>query len=75
MYYTYNHGLAWTQQQKLVASNGATNDHAGVAVVVQNDTIVVGALRHDADKGNMYFFIRLLDYNTISRVGICVRQR
>ena len=48
---THDNGLTWTQQQKLVASNGATGGLYGVSVALRNDTIVVGSHRHDSDKG------------------------
>ena len=55
VFLTYDSGLTWTQQQILMASNGAANDRFGVALAVQNDTIVVGAQRHDSDKGTLMF--------------------
>jgi hypothetical protein len=41
--YVYvRNGSNWTQQQKLNASGGATNDFAGAFVAISGDTIVVG---------------------------------
>jgi hypothetical protein len=43
-------GGAWTQQAKLVADDGAANDHFGESVSISGDRIVVGAPEDD-DKG------------------------
>jgi hypothetical protein len=40
--YTFS-GAYWLQQQKLKASDGAANDHFGVAVAVSGDAVAVGA--------------------------------
>jgi hypothetical protein len=52
----------WTQQAKLTASDGETNDNFGVSVAVDKDTAVVGA-EFDAnpnagDAGSAYVFVR-----------------
>jgi len=44
-------GTTWTQQAKLTASDGATNDLFGGAVAVDGDTAVIGAPEDD-DSGN-----------------------
>jgi len=44
-------GSAWSQQAKLVASDGAEEDRFGSAVTILDDLIVVGA-RGDDDQGN-----------------------
>ena len=36
-------GTTWTEQQKLLASDGAAGDHFGGSVSVSGDTVVVGA--------------------------------
>jgi hypothetical protein len=41
---------AWTEQQKLTASDGATNDFFGISVAVDGNTVIIGALLDD-DKG------------------------
>ena len=51
VYLTYDSGHTWSQTQKLVASNGVGGVRSGIAVTVQNDTIVVGAQRQNSDKG------------------------
>ncbi len=40
--FTLNNGI-WAQSQKLIAPDGMANDKFGTAVVIHNDTIVVGA--------------------------------
>ena len=54
-------GTTWTQQAKLLASDGAAGDQFGVSVSVSGDTAVVGALRDDdkgSDAGSAYVFAR-----------------
>ena len=55
-------GTTWTEQQKLVASDGAANDRFGYSVSVSTDTAVVGADRDDTagggDAGSAYVFVR-----------------
>ncbi len=36
-------GVSWSQQQKLLASDGGSDDRFGVRVAIERDTIVVGA--------------------------------
>lgn len=43
-------GATWTQQAKLLASDGASNDGLGDSVALSGDTAVIGA-RGDADNG------------------------
>jgi hypothetical protein len=45
-------GPSWSQQAKLVASDGAAGDSFGMAVAINGDTIVVGAPGHDPDPGS-----------------------
>ena len=42
---------AWTEQQKLTASDGAGNDRFGISVAISGDTVVAGAYQ-DSDAGN-----------------------
>jgi MYXO-CTERM domain-containing protein len=57
-------GAAWTQQRKLVATNGATGDGFGDSVALSGDTAFVGAPGWDntivgfADMGATYVFVR-----------------
>ena len=48
--------LLWTQQQKLTASDGATEDKFGISVSVSGDTAVVGAFIDGP--GSAYVFVR-----------------
>jgi hypothetical protein len=54
-------GSGWLQQVKLTPSDAAANDHFGISVAIDGDTIVVGA--HDDDdtivtSGSAYIFVR-----------------
>ncbi len=52
----------WTQQQKLIASDGVANDRFGPAVAISGDTLVVGApndaIGANTTQGSAYVFIR-----------------
>jgi hypothetical protein len=54
--------VVWTEQQKLVASDGAAEDWFGRAVAISGDTLVVGAYLKDvganANQGAAYVFTR-----------------
>lgn len=49
-------GTTWSQQQKLLASDGAESDHFGHAGVLDGDTLLVGA--YGDDGGSAYVFTR-----------------
>jgi hypothetical protein len=54
-------GTVWTQQQKLMASDGAATDKFGNAVAISGETVVIGARENDApftDTGSAYVFTR-----------------
>jgi hypothetical protein len=55
-------GTTWTQQQKLVAADGASFDQFGNSVAIEGDTILVGAFARDlpqtTDVGAAYVFTR-----------------
>lgn len=55
-------GTVWTQQQKLLASDGAAGDTFGNSVAVEGDTIIVGASGDtnatNARQGSAYTFTR-----------------
>ena len=54
-------GATWTQQAKLLASDGAASDKFGYAVAISEDTIVVGSYNDDAplsNSGSAYVFVR-----------------
>ena len=50
-------GSTWTEQQKLVASDGAAEDRFGNDVALSGDTAVVGEFFHDP-RGAAYVFTR-----------------
>ena len=55
-------GTTWSEQQKLLASDGAASDSFGFAVSVEGDTVVIGAPGDDipvgGDAGSIYAFVR-----------------
>jgi hypothetical protein len=55
-------GGAWTQQQKLTASDGGAGEELGFSVAIGGDTIAVGAPGDDvganANQGSAYAFVR-----------------
>ncbi|MFC1707336.1 hypothetical protein ACFL59_11065, partial [Planctomycetota bacterium] len=54
-------GTAWSEQQKLTASDGAAEDWFGVRVVLGGDTALIGAHNDDDrgdDSGSAYVFAR-----------------
>jgi len=51
----------WTEQQKLLASDGADGDHFGYSVSISGDTVIVGAYGNDdsgTNRGSAYIFVR-----------------
>jgi FG-GAP repeat/Putative Ig domain len=61
--YTFTRsGGAWSQQQKLEASDAAENDQFGTSVGIDGETVVVGAPQDDgaagSDQGSAYTFTR-----------------
>ncbi len=51
-------GASWVQQQKLIASDGATSDYFGHSVSISGDYAIVGARYDDNGKGSAYIFRR-----------------
>ncbi len=55
-------GAAWSEQQKLSASDGAADDNFGNAVAISGETLVIGANGTDAgtngNQGSAYVFVR-----------------
>jgi uncharacterized repeat protein (TIGR01451 family) len=57
--YVFVHsGSYWTQQAKLIASDGAVSDRFGYSVAISGDTALVGAYYDDSLKGSAYIFVR-----------------
>jgi uncharacterized protein (DUF2345 family) len=50
--------LVWTQQQELLASDGAPEDDFGTAVAISGSTAVVGANGNALDQGAAYVFVQ-----------------
>ncbi len=52
----------WSQQQQLIASDGASGDLLGYAVAISGETVTIGAPRDDnggnVDQGSAYVFVR-----------------
>ena len=48
----------WSEQAKLVASDGAVNDYFGVSVSIINDYTIIGASGVDSFTGSAYIFRR-----------------
>jgi hypothetical protein len=51
-------GTVWTQEQKLMASDGQSKDHLGMSVAIDGDTAVVGANSANSNQGVAYVFTR-----------------
>lgn len=55
-------GTTWTLQQKITATDGATNDYFGRSLAVAGDTIVVASVQADiatsVDQGAAYVYFR-----------------
>jgi len=55
-------GTTWSEQQKLIASDGSEYDYFGVSVAISGDTALIGAYTDDenghADQGSAYVFVR-----------------
>jgi len=51
-------GTTWTQQAKLLPSDGATNDSFGGSVSLDGDTALIDARGDDDAKGSAYVFTR-----------------
>ncbi|MAG35748.1 MAG: hypothetical protein CL878_05825 [Dehalococcoidia bacterium] len=51
-------GATWSEQQRLVASDAASNDRFGAAVAVSGDTAVIGSPEKNGSTGMAYAFVR-----------------
>jgi hypothetical protein len=51
-------GTTWTQQAKLIASDGAVQDRFGISVALDGDTALIGAHGNNGYKGAVYVFTR-----------------
>ena len=57
-YVFVRNGNAWTEEQKLVANDGAELDKFGWAVSLDGDRALVGAYGRDGARGAAYVFVR-----------------
>lgn len=54
-------GTTWTQEAKILASDGTINDFFGCSVSLSDDTAIIGAMKDDdngAGSGSVYVFTR-----------------
>ncbi len=51
-------GSSWSQQDKLLASDGASGDNFGTSVSISGDYAIISALGDDSSKGSAYIFKR-----------------
>jgi len=51
-------GTIWTQQAKLLASDGTASDNFGNSISLSGDTALIGAYGNDSYKGSVYVFTR-----------------
>jgi hypothetical protein len=49
-------GSSWSQEAKLVASDGSTEDYFGCSVSIDSDSVIIGALGDDLTSGSAYVF-------------------
>ena len=54
VFVSHDGGVLWSQTQKLLASNGASNDQFGISVALQDNVLVVGASSADLTDGNFF---------------------
>ncbi len=61
-YVFVRNGTAWTEQQRLIASDGGEGDSFGGSVAINEGTIIVGARSNDVgahvNQGSAYIFVR-----------------
>ena len=57
-YVFVNNGSAWVEEQKLVASDGASSDDFGWSVALTADRALVGAYGGDGARGATYAYVR-----------------
>ena len=64
-------GTTWTQQQQLIAADGAADDRFATSVALSGETALVGAVYDDVggnpDQGSAYIFLRSRDTWSLQR--------
>lgn len=58
--FTFDDG-SWTEEAKLVASDGSAQDWFGRAVAIRGDRLIVGSSRDDDYSGSAYLFQQMAD--------------
>jgi hypothetical protein len=53
-------GATWTEETKLLASDGASTDVFGYSVSIYNTYAIIGAKNDDGEKGSAYIFVKPL---------------
>ena len=51
-------GSTWTQQAKIIASDGASNDVYGMSIAIDGNNVIVGAPWHSSYTGAAYVYTR-----------------
>lgn len=61
-YIFVRNGMVWSQQQQLIANDGAANDNFGKSVGISGDTVVIGSqfdqIGSNTNQGSAYIFVR-----------------
>src|SRR5499427_5818574 len=57
-YVFVRNGSSWTEEQKLVASDGAANDNFSYSLSLAGDRALIGAYSNDNVRGAAYVFVR-----------------
>jgi hypothetical protein len=70
-------GTTWTQETKLLASDGAYHDYFGTSVALEGDTILIGA-SYDSDNGvesgSVYGFSKIdLTFSIAGGLGLSIK--
>jgi hypothetical protein len=65
-------GTTWTQQQKLLASDGAAGDDFGFNIALSGNTALIGADGNDNTSGSAYVFTKTagLTFNIAGGLGV-----
>jgi len=67
-YIYHRSGTTWTEQAKLITSDGVTDDYFGSSIFISGDYVIVGAIGDDigsnTDQGSTYIFHRSGTYWT-----------
>lgn len=74
--YIFNRtGTSWTEEEKLIALDGDSNDHFGISVGISGDFAFIGAEDNEIEYGSAYIFgppIPIFLTHPEDQTGICV---